>query len=177
MGAAGYAPSDVKRILITHAHPDHVGGLPDLQAATGAEVICHQVEKPYVEGTENILRGGGNVGDPLPGTPVDRTLSDGEVIEEIEGGLQTIFTPGHAPGHASYWLPRHKVMFVGDVIWHFLGRMTLPMKMATPDMDANKRSSQKIAMLKPQIACFGHGPILMEDTAYKLRLFANQWTD
>jgi metallo-beta-lactamase class B len=50
LAANGFSPTDVKRILITHAHSDHVYGLPALQSASGAEVICSSIEKPIVEG-------------------------------------------------------------------------------------------------------------------------------
>ncbi len=53
---AGHAASDVKRILITYAYPDHIGGLPKVQQATGAEVWCHALEKPVIEGNQTIPR-------------------------------------------------------------------------------------------------------------------------
>jgi glyoxylase-like metal-dependent hydrolase (beta-lactamase superfamily II) len=54
--AAGHQPGDVKRILITHAHPDHVGALPKLCAETGAQVWASAVEQPVIKGKTSITR-------------------------------------------------------------------------------------------------------------------------
>lgn len=66
----GKNPGDVKRILVTHAHSDHVGGLPALHRATGAQVICSAIEKPQTEGTAPTLLKGRRTGPLMPGTPV-----------------------------------------------------------------------------------------------------------
>lgn len=46
----GYTPSDVARIVLTHYHPDHVGSLAQLKKTTGAQIIAHRLDAPYVEG-------------------------------------------------------------------------------------------------------------------------------
>jgi len=52
----GRKATDVKRILITHAHPDHHGNLPLLKQATGAQIIASAIEKPVIEGKKMIDR-------------------------------------------------------------------------------------------------------------------------
>ena len=102
--AAGHAASDVKRIILTHAHPDHVGSVPALVAATGAELIVPELEKAVVDGQIPIPRAPAGFRPPetfLSDMHTDRTLEDQEVLAEVAGGLQAIFTPGHAPGHMS----------------------------------------------------------------------------
>jgi glyoxylase-like metal-dependent hydrolase (beta-lactamase superfamily II) len=163
--AAGHVPTDVKRILITHAHPDHTGGLPALKELTGAQVIASAVERPFVEGRESA---------PHPsGTPVDRPVEDGEVINEVLGGLHVILTPGHSPGHTAYWQPDRRVLFCGDAILNLVG-LTLPFAVVTPDMDENRRSVEKLAGLGASVVCFGHGPALTRDAAGALRRFAGR---
>ena len=161
--AAGHRPTDVKRILITHAHPDHVGALTLLQQATGAEVWCHALEKPVIQGEAPIAVRPGRLTMPatmLKPVQVNRTLEDGDVLPVL-GGLQVVATPGHAPGHISFWQADQRLVITGDVVFYLFNRMTLPFGFLTVDMDENKRSVQKLAALQPDVLLFGHGqPII-----------------
>src|SRR6185436_17575894 len=98
-------------ILLTHAHGDHVGAIPTLRAQSGAPIITSEIEKPYAEGTLPIARPDSGLKVPAQtnkGITVDRTVSDGDMILEALGGLQIIATPGHSPGHISFWQPERK---------------------------------------------------------------------
>lgn len=181
---AGREPGDVKRILITHAHPDHVGALPELQRLTGAEVICSELERPITEGKVAIgmispykeILETRRIKPPdtvLPGTPVDRTVNEGDVLDEVLGGLHVLITPGHALGHVTYWQPERRIAFCGDVIMNLAG-LTLPFAPFTPDMDENRRSVRRVASLEPEVLLFGHGKPLLENTARRVQEFSNR---
>ena len=161
--ASGRQVSDVKRILVTHAHPDHVGGLAKLQMATGAQVVAHTLEWPIIADT---------VSETMRHTaPVRREVQGGETLPEVLDGLQVIFTPGHAPGHVCFWQPDRRLLFCGDVVMR-LPRLRLPFAAFTVDMAENKRSIKKIAELEAKVVCFGHGQPLTHDAASQLRAFA-----
>jgi glyoxylase-like metal-dependent hydrolase (beta-lactamase superfamily II) len=160
--ANGHQPSEVKRILITHAHPDHVGGLAKLQAATGAQVVAHPLEWPIIAG---------KVPAASQTASARRDVQGGETFSEVLGGLQVIFTPGHTRGHVSFWQPDRRLLFCGDVVMRMFG-LGLPFPIVTVDMAENKRSIKKLADLEPSVVCFGHGQPLTQDTASQLRAFA-----
>ncbi|GAB5492942.1 MAG: MBL fold metallo-hydrolase [Phototrophicaceae bacterium] len=161
--ASGFSPQDVKRILITHAHPDHVGGLPVVQSATGAEVWCHELEKPVIEGEQSVARRPKSPRPPdtkLSPITVTRTLSDNEHLPILDG-LKVAFTPGHAPGHISFWHESSQSLIIGDSIFYFFNRMTLPLDLLTVDRAENLTSVKRIYDLQPENLFFGHGnPIL-----------------
>lgn len=185
LSVAGRQPSDVKRILITHAHPDHIGGLPKLKAATGAEVICSVGERPVVEGKIPLPRA---PRERVPGiwklmpsspqtakpTPVDREVMEGDVLQEVMGGLHVVATPGHAPDHISFWQPERKLLIVGDVMMRMFGRLRLPIAAFTVDMDEDKRSIKKLTGFDAEVVCFGHGEPITKNAAAAIRELASR---
>ena len=96
----------------------------------------------------------------------------GEVLPVL-GGLQVLFTPGHSPGHVSYWQPAQGVLFCGDVVMR-VPTLRPPIAAFTVDMAENQRSLKRLVDLAPRVVCFGHGQPLTDNTAERLRAYARK---
>jgi len=185
LAASGRKPSAVKRILITHAHPDHVGGLHELVAATpNAQVIASLEERPVIEGNmtvpmpkpETLPTPFNMVGLPnvrFKPVPVARLVDEGDVIEGVLGGLQVIPTPGHALGQIAFYQPQLKLIILGDTMMRFFG-LRLPLIPATMNMTQAKESIRKLCDMDIEIACFGHGEPILQGAGDQIRAFARK---
>jgi glyoxylase-like metal-dependent hydrolase (beta-lactamase superfamily II) len=149
----GFKPEDIKKVVLTHGHPDHsLGGLellrsyPDIGKSGGLEVILHGAASPRLK--ETIKEFGSRV----------TQVSGGEILDLGSVTLEVIHTPGHTmDGICLYHAPT-RTAFTGD--------MVLPLAMAEPDAKAGGRLDLYVfgirALLKKDIENVfpGHGPLV-----------------
>jgi glyoxylase-like metal-dependent hydrolase (beta-lactamase superfamily II) len=118
-------------VLLTHQDGDHAGGLASVVASTDAVVFAHEVCAPYVDGREDPIKGGSDRYDPVP---VDVELTDGVRFRTAAGPMRVVFTPGHAPGHVSLYLPDERLLLAADALTAARGRLRGPSEEFTLDM-------------------------------------------
>ncbi len=136
----------IERVIITHAHPDHVKGLAELKQRTGVEVLIHAADAPWLragrvppEGRSGVP--GRIIDKLLHWTPVtaDVLLEDGDEI----GNLQVIHTPGHTPGHVALLHRPTNALLVGDLIFN-RGKVSLGPAALAADPNQRPESLRKL---------------------------------
>jgi glyoxylase-like metal-dependent hydrolase (beta-lactamase superfamily II) len=116
---------NVKQILITHAHIDHIAGAQRLKALTGAPILYHESDLAMVR-IMDLQASWLAIETPVV-LPPDEGLTDGQtfVVEGISGTV--LHTPGHTPGSVCLYLPEHFLLLAGDTLFAgTVGRTDLP---------------------------------------------------
>lgn len=175
---AGAAPQDVTRIVMTHAHADHAGGLARMAAETGAAVSTHEREAVYLREGRVPQRDSstrlGRLLDRLPGggfapAEVARTFRDGELLD-IAGGLRVVHTPGHSPGHVSLLAEATGVLLTGDAIFNVRGLRYSPKSFCT-EVRLSRQTADRLADLEFETVAFTHGAEVRSGAREALRAF------
>jgi glyoxylase-like metal-dependent hydrolase (beta-lactamase superfamily II) len=173
MASLGHAPGALRCIVITHADSDHVGGLAALKAATGARVYASAIEAEAIAAgrMSRPLKVGGllkllmGITQPWfradPAT-VDELVSDGQVLPAL-GGLRVVETPGHTPGHVSYFAPLASVLFVGDSLVSENGKLRPSRGMNTWDEARALESARVQTALGARVVCPAHGSFVRNE--------------
>ena len=114
---------NIKIIVLTHGHSDHIAALYDIQARTGAEVAIHTADAQFLRGRASFSTMFG-ISYKTP-SPPDRLLNEGDIIDI--GGLHfsVLHTPGHTPG--SICLLTDDKVFTGDtLLYRGIGTTLMP---------------------------------------------------
>lgn len=147
LAARGIAPADVRTVLMTHLHTDHLSALPQLGEC---ELHVHEAELDTAHG--RAQRG------LLDGVAV-RPLASG--AGEVRPGIRWVHTPGHSPGHVVFAVDTDEgtVVVAGDTLGpdpEWFARMDLPE--GFPDRDAHLAAFHRIRDLDPVLVIPGHNP-------------------
>ncbi len=180
LSKCGLSLESIERIVITHAHPDHSGGLGELVSGNNISVAVHNSEADIIEGiapAPNPLRSQflGSVAHPalakLTGSPVpvDLRLKDGDLIP-FPSELRVIHLPGHTQGSIALFLPDKGIIIIGDALQYKFGwRLSPPARGVTQSPEQAMCSLEKLLPLEFHTICFSHFPPLNKDAKDSLK--------
>lgn len=190
-----------RAIVLTHGHFDHVGSLVELLEEWRVPVYAHERELPYLTGKKDYPPGdpgvdaglvakmspmfpnhGINIGDQVQMLPQDGSIPD-------MPGWKWLHTPGHTPGHVSFFRKQDRTLIVGDAfvtvkqesLFKVLTQaqeISGPPKYYTTNWDAAYESVKKLEALKPEVAVTGHGvPMTGKELRRNLRYLVENFEE
>ena len=175
----GRNPHDLRHLIFTHHHPDHIGSAAAIVRETGATTYMHPIDAPIAE-TGGTFRPMDPAPGLLPGTAyrfvwrpeermepvkIDRHITEGDTLP-IAGGLQIVGTPGHCAGQIAMLWQGQRMLIAGDVGMNIIG---LGDPVGFEDIEEGRRSQRKIAALRFDAAVFGHGRPIRSRASERLR--------
>jgi glyoxylase-like metal-dependent hydrolase (beta-lactamase superfamily II) len=182
----GKNPYDIKRIILTHAHPDHAGSAEEIKRMLRVPVMAHREDANIMRygiacrkeicltpGLKNwliyelaIKRAGINI-EPVR---IDEQLNDHDLLPLL-GGIRVIHTPGHSKGHISLLAENEEVLIAGDLLSNSAG---LGLSVIYENMAEGISSILKVTDLDFDKMVFGHGrPILKDAGSIMRQAFVN----
>jgi glyoxylase-like metal-dependent hydrolase (beta-lactamase superfamily II) len=172
LAAAAALGAPLRRVVVTHAHPDHVGAVDALVARVpGLELLAGAREARFLAGDRSLdaserpdasakLRGGVATVRTRPA----RLLADGDRV----GALRAVASPGHTPGHLAFVDERDGTLYAGDAL-HTVGRVLVSGSFAwrfpvsplvTWHQPTAVASAERLRALGPARLAAGHGPVV-----------------
>ncbi|MFB5189130.1 MBL fold metallo-hydrolase [Alicyclobacillus fastidiosus] len=175
----GYEPKDIRKVIATHGHWDHVSGLAELRKESDAQFYIHADDKQAVETGDFDLTAAFLYNESFPPIKFDQTLADGDTLKLGRYEFQVMHTPGHSPGSICLYglVEGMRLLIAGDTLWGgFHPRVH-------SSLEAWAVSLDRLLELDFEVTTWGHGaPSLIYEAKEKafearqqLGVYFNPW--
>ena len=148
----GLSSKDLNKVILTHCHIDHIGGMPEIKKRFGPKVYIHKLDAPPLETGDQILTAASWYQTTFPPTPVDVKFNFPEEVLTIgEQKIVCLHTPGHTPGSICIYLDKDgkRILFGQDLHGPLLSEFG-------SNLEDYGRSTKKLLDLDADILCEGH---------------------
>jgi glyoxylase-like metal-dependent hydrolase (beta-lactamase superfamily II) len=175
----GRSADQLKHLIFTHGHPDHIGSAAAIVRETGARTYMHPLDISMAESggsfrpmtpapgllRQVMCRLFFRPGERVEPVAIDQPLTAGEILP-VAGGIEIIHVPGHCAGQvALLWRPG-RMLFAGDVCMNLMG---LADPIGFENLDDGRASQRKLAGLSFDAAGFGHGKSIACEASTRFR--------
>ncbi len=184
LNTLGYGVDEIKLVVITHYHFDHVGNLMEIAKRNKhTRILMGKEDIPYYAGEKspeevpvdvdelrkyfpNLRKSDleDSAGDDeISYAPDEGLLSRIEAVDEdqsvpdVPGGMSIITTPGHTPGHISVYLKDHRALIAGDLMMYWKGNFSGPIRTFSSDPEVADKSVRKVSSLTIETLVGYHG--------------------
>lgn len=151
--------NDIKLILITHRHGDHISNLAKVKDLTGAPVMAHVEEAPLIKAATGVDVEG---------------LSHKENIT-VCGGIEIIHVPGHTEGNSSYYLSKWKALIAGDTVFgDEKSNLIAPPEKYCLDVKQATREIKRLLEYDFDMLLYTHGKDIMKDAKHAVQMLVEK---
>jgi glyoxylase-like metal-dependent hydrolase (beta-lactamase superfamily II) len=176
LDSIGKQPTDVKMILLTHAHSDHLGGVNNFNAHSHSPVLIHDSDKKYAQDgkapeVESALAKVFTLFNKnIDKVSIADTFKDDDILK-VRDGIQVIHTPGHTPGHVSFYDKKTGTLITGDALFNMRDKITHSVKLFCYDSKMAKESTIRLGDLDVEAIGFMHGREITQNAKNTLKDF------